>query len=222
MCCPFAAIGDKLEPDHEAPQNTGMTQRGAGESGSPLPEIPENYWRDIPCGHPPDPVAMYGSEGHPVCHCGCILDPADSAGLPQPPEAPGAIVNCQKCGCYVAIPPKPVSTQPAPESGSEEAWCGECGLRVLPGTPPSTWTGHIHKPVEGRVMRAAVDVWAVAKVASDEFGDELLLAAVRGRLDVVGITEQAVETVNRLTAPGTGWLSTSLTRSPKRDEGSSQ
>lgn len=65
-------------------------------------ETPREYWREVPCGHPPDPVAMFG-EGGPVCHCGCGLEVATALPI-QPPGAPGPIVNCQKCGCYVAIP----------------------------------------------------------------------------------------------------------------------
>lgn len=76
--------------------------------------IPDDYWREVPCGHPPDPVAMYGSEGKPICHCGCLLEVSHA--LPAPEEAPGPIVNCQKCGCYVAIPPKPDCQ---PEKGGE-------------------------------------------------------------------------------------------------------
>jgi hypothetical protein len=71
-------------------------------------EIPRDFWREIPCGHPPDPVAAFAScagcsAGHWVCHCGWQLNVAEA--LPERlPEAPGPIVLCGKCGCYVAVP----------------------------------------------------------------------------------------------------------------------
>lgn len=69
-------------------------------------QIPRDFWREVPCGHPPDPVAAVIDGGY-VCHCGWVLDP-DDLGLPEkPPEAPGPIVNCSKCGCYVALPAQP-------------------------------------------------------------------------------------------------------------------
>jgi hypothetical protein len=68
------------------------------------PAIPDDYWKPVPCGHPTDPVAKYGSDGRPICHCGVVLEPMP--GLPRPPEAPGPIAHCQSCGCYVAVPPK--------------------------------------------------------------------------------------------------------------------
>jgi hypothetical protein len=73
-----------------------------------MSEIPRSFWREVPCGHPPDPIAMRvetcgGCTGaHWVCHCGWGLDPAEAVG--HPPEAPGPIVPCAKCGCFVALP----------------------------------------------------------------------------------------------------------------------
>lgn len=78
--------------------------RAALASESEEEPIPRSYWREAPCGHPPDPVAMYGRGGEPVCHCGCILDQQDGI---EVEEAPGPIVLCSKCGCHVAIPPQP-------------------------------------------------------------------------------------------------------------------
>lgn len=86
--------------------------------------IPDSYWREVPCGHPPDPVAMYNPEGHPVCHCGRGLD--SSAALPDTPfGAPGPIVSCDKCGCYVAVPPAaPVSV------GDEDEPMDRCDCNI--------------------------------------------------------------------------------------------
>lgn len=103
---------------------------------------PDSFWREVPCGHPQDPVAWWGAEG-PFCHCGGGLDLKDA--LPeQPPEAPGPIVPCDKCGCFPAIPPKPPAStvtskgDPSPSEGAgeyteaQETWrCEECGLRLL-------------------------------------------------------------------------------------------
>lgn len=63
---------------------------------------PRDWWRNVPCGHPSDPVAWRMPDGHFVCHCGCLLNP-DHA-FDEPAEAPGPIVPCSKCGCYVALP----------------------------------------------------------------------------------------------------------------------
>ena len=59
------------------------------------------YWRDIPCGHPPDPIAALDFDGHPVCHCGWRLNPEDGHSVES---APGRIVQCSGCGCHVAVP----------------------------------------------------------------------------------------------------------------------
>jgi hypothetical protein len=64
--------------------------------------IPREFWRGVPCGHPPDPVAMYGRDGDPICHCGWYLGEEDGR---EVEGAPGPVVLCQKCGCHVAIPP---------------------------------------------------------------------------------------------------------------------
>ena len=103
----------------------GLPSQSESSSGDEGEAIPRDYWREVPCGHPPDPVAMYGRDGNPVCHCGCTLDPAKGQGLPQPPEAPGPIVNCPGCGCYVAIPPKSTPTQPLQGSEVERRWKGK-------------------------------------------------------------------------------------------------
>jgi len=64
---------------------------------------PADFWHEVPCGHPPDPVAWMGEDGA-ACHCGRLLngDPT----LPGPDTRPDiqALVACQKCGCYVGIP----------------------------------------------------------------------------------------------------------------------
>jgi hypothetical protein len=76
-------------------------------------EIPRSYWREVPCGHPPDPVR--NPEGVPICHCGWGLD--DARACEPVPEAPGPIVNCDKCGCYVAIPPAAVPSSDEEATG---------------------------------------------------------------------------------------------------------
>lgn len=103
--------------------------RGAAVASSPVPEgqhngIPDSYWREVPCGHPNDPVAMRAADGRPVCHCGNGLD--IERAIDAPYEAPGPVVHCDKCGCYIAIPPgtAPVSV------GDEPGICGvicNCG-----------------------------------------------------------------------------------------------
>lgn len=65
-------------------------------------------------------------------------------------------------------------------------FCGECGLRLREDTPPSVWTGHVHRPVSDEVMRAAVTVWAVAEATDTATGAVLDLA------NEAGISEQAM------------------------------
>lgn len=129
---------DSLEASGEAWEEAAQALQCLLHNGSPQPEsgsgeegkaIPRDYWREVPCGHPADPVAMYSGQGDPVCHCGRILDLADRM-AELPPEAPGPIVYCQQCGCYVAIPPKPAPTQPL--QGSEVE-------RELPELRPTPW-----------------------------------------------------------------------------------
>lgn len=78
--------------------------------------IPDDFWREVPCGHPPDPVAMWTDDGEPICHCGHGLKDASVALDPEAAAeagAPGPVVLCSKCGCHPAIPPKPESKAPA-------------------------------------------------------------------------------------------------------------
>jgi hypothetical protein len=87
------------------------------------------------------------------------------------------------------------------EEGEEQPkWCRECGLKLMPNTPPSVHTGHIHKPIDAWIMDAAATVWAVAKTIADaqHLGDDSGLAALRPRLAVLGITERALEMHLRL------------------------
>ncbi len=71
---------------------------------------PREFWREVPCGHPPDPVAWHNGAGH-VCHCGNGLDDAKGIAVAA---APGPVVLCQKCGCNVACP------EPRPQDGGEQ------------------------------------------------------------------------------------------------------
>lgn len=61
--------------------------------------IPREFWREVPCGHPPDPVAAVTVEGR-VCHCGQFLDDRPVIGH----VPPGDLVYCLGCGCHVALP----------------------------------------------------------------------------------------------------------------------
>jgi hypothetical protein len=92
------------------------------------------------------------------------------------------------------------------DSGNEEKWCGECGLQLTPTTPPSVWTGHIHKPVAAEVMEAAWSLYAVVEATKLDNGESEQLTAATEALDRklkdAGITEMAVHMYGRLTAPG--------------------
>lgn len=71
--------------------------------------IPDSFWREVPCGHPPDPVAVLitdcgGCTGtHWVCHCGTTLDADEAISDGRAEGAPGPIVPCTNCGCAVAL-----------------------------------------------------------------------------------------------------------------------
>lgn len=60
---------------------------------------PDDFWREVPCGHPPDPVAAF-SDDHWVCHCGWILDGSVTLDVIDGHR----IKPCGKCGCYPGIP----------------------------------------------------------------------------------------------------------------------
>jgi hypothetical protein len=60
---------------------------------------PDDWWRPVPCGHPPDPVAWL-CEGGWACHCGKSLDPARKSMVIDAYD----IVQCGGCGCAVGIP----------------------------------------------------------------------------------------------------------------------
>jgi hypothetical protein len=40
-------------------------------------------------------------------------------------------------------------------------WCADCGLRLAADSPPGTWTGHVHRPVDEQTMGRAASLWAV-------------------------------------------------------------
>jgi hypothetical protein len=63
-------------------------------------EIPRDFWREVPCGHPPDPVAAFNGEQW-VCHCGHIVG-CDSVSVDE--VSGHRIFPCGKCGCYVGVP----------------------------------------------------------------------------------------------------------------------
>ena len=89
-------------------------------------EPPADFWREVPCGHPTDPVAWAGPDGY-VCHCGRLLDGKQGQHVP---EAPGPVVLCSKCGCHVACPPSGAEAGEgcrAPHCWSEYGTpCGTC------------------------------------------------------------------------------------------------
>jgi hypothetical protein len=60
---------------------------------------PDSFWREVPCGHPPDPVAWVNPDGSAICHCGWQL----ARGEAHIRFDDSQIVSCGKCGCYVAI-----------------------------------------------------------------------------------------------------------------------
>lgn len=73
----------------------------AALNGEPRPSRPpDDWWRELPCGHPPDPVAWLVWGGW-TCHCGRLLDPMDAFPMDG---APGPVVGCDRCGCHVALP----------------------------------------------------------------------------------------------------------------------
>lgn len=65
---------------------------------------PRDWWRNVPCGHPPDPIAWLLPNGIYTCHCGHGLEATDAISEGGEEGAPGPIVPCSKCGCYVALP----------------------------------------------------------------------------------------------------------------------
>ena len=68
--------------------------------------IPQNFWRGIPCGHPPDPVAMRNQQGKWVCHCGMLAD--EFSAMEEP--GIGKLVQCYGCGCHVLLGERPKLT----------------------------------------------------------------------------------------------------------------
>jgi hypothetical protein len=95
-----------------------------GDGQRPAPSvhngIPDAYWTGTPCGHPPDPVALRNTEGDPMCHCGWGLGRVADLGR-EVEGAPGPVVPCGKCGCYVAVPPVVQGTErdPGPDGMAE-------------------------------------------------------------------------------------------------------
>lgn len=59
---------------------------------------PLEFWREVPCGHPPNPVACR-TESVLVCHCGQFLDFNHGRWLRQ-----RLVASCDNCGCLVAHP----------------------------------------------------------------------------------------------------------------------
>lgn len=75
-----------------------------GESPRGERKPPRDFWREIPCGHPPDPLAFWTGTTW-VCHCGwgALGDQSDLNADRK--DAPFPLVSCQKCGCLVGLKP---------------------------------------------------------------------------------------------------------------------
>lgn len=110
--CNDGPVGER--PVAAERRGDGLFRTGERDA-SPPERIPHGFWRALPCGHPPDPVAVW-FDGEPVCHCGDRLR-LDEALPIKPPEAPGPIVPCGKCGCHVAVPPN--EPDPPPDQQGE-------------------------------------------------------------------------------------------------------
>lgn len=80
--------------------------------------VPDSFWIEPPCGHPPDPVAAWANDGMAVCHCGTYLEPTEGVRIEG---APGLVQQCSECGCHVAVPPRP-----APERIPADREVGLC------------------------------------------------------------------------------------------------
>lgn len=70
---------------------------------SPPPTAPSEPRHLFSGPRPSDPIAQRGSEGSWMCHCGTLLDgrPVSDGKMEG---APGPIVPCSSCGCFVAMP----------------------------------------------------------------------------------------------------------------------
>lgn len=120
---------------------------------------------------------------------GKVLDPLH--------EAPRTFDDWEKVNNVVGVVPVSIEGDPGPRSSGVEAskWCGECGLELRPGTPPSVWTGHVHKPVAAEVMDAAWSIYALLEGMKEVGEPEQIRRASNGlnqTLERAGITEQAV------------------------------
>jgi hypothetical protein len=113
------------------------------------PKPPRDFWREVPCGHPPDPIAWVGDDCLPICHCGSFLGgsplPSDCVDLPPEIEF---VIPCGKCGCAVGIPRK------APESESlgrdMEPLAGRPGYNAKP-TDWVRYANHLEQAIENMV-----------------------------------------------------------------------
>jgi len=87
-----------------------------------------------------------------------------------------------------------------PEHQGEEKWCSECGLKLDPGVPPSTWTGHSHVPVPVSQMEKAAISLGMRNLAEED--RRVLDAKTFDRVFTAhGVTEQAAQTYVQLTSP---------------------
>lgn len=113
--------------------------------------VPREFWRDIPCGHPQDPVAAQVEQGW-ACHCGWLLDTESTR---EVEGAPGPVVICDKCCCHVAIPDlrHPRSNQPGRAGGGTDR------------TPPARPAADRVEALEAATTRLAQGLAALATIA---------------------------------------------------------
>lgn len=91
----------------------------------------------VPCGHPPDPVAEVLSDGW-RCHCGWAgLDWREAVTDGKAEGAPGPIVPCRQCGCYVACPIR--RREPEQTKAIRCEWCGGCRCERCMKASPAQW-----------------------------------------------------------------------------------
>lgn len=179
---------------------------------------PRNWWRAVPCNHPPDPVAWWIAPDGPTCHCGQILDPTDGHDDPAS-AAPGTIVQCGECGCHVAIPPKPAPSPSLPDSG-ERARRWLLGGDESHGPDPECLPTCVNEIRSGPTLQPGEEVWvseagpdAAELLRGDQRftvrGDVLRVLSGTGSMaEIVGRADRILEAVAAFiegsTAPSSG------------------
>jgi len=145
-------------------EEIGRAKRAEAHNG-----IPDSYWRDVPCGHPADPVAMWSDDGRAVCHCGWKLDPEDGVEIGG---APGPVVNCSRCGCHVAVQSRAEAVR-LPADDEIERTAAQAGLDT--STPEFKKRGAPAPPAdEGEALRLLAEATqdAVERLQRMSIGEE--------------------------------------------------